>query len=146
MARNFSFLKILFFALMTSLIHDCRTKLFAAHQNGQAISLKLSGKDKTMVVAIKYFVGDTSIVLEPLSLYGEKVDEPNIKLSQIERFVVFDILYNEHPYPYLREIKNNVKAIREHVSLVRAKHNVRVHDGHSLYPATEGDSIRESMG
>lgn len=88
------------------LLHDLRE----SEQEQTVIKIKVKGIDKPIVAAVDR-ITSTTVVLKPLTLFGERLETTTIPLIHIEKLVKFHLRYQQGIFPVMKRDSSGVANI-----------------------------------
>ncbi len=99
-------------------------KLIEAHQRsrekGTATGLRIKGRKSlliTTITEVSPMPHKVTVTVNTETIYGEFLSSPEISVDDIEEVVPLRIRYNDPFYEYLRELRRNIRSIRENAGL-----------------------------
>lgn len=91
--------------------------LFKSKSSGNIISLRVKGIQTALLTAVEDVRANRIVVLNPVSVYGSRLEENVLHLEDIETSTVYSARYHDPVYVRIRELKNSIDQIRKSFGL-----------------------------
>ena len=94
-----------------------------SQQRDTAVGLRIIGRKNLLIILIQQIVGltddTTELHVRSETIYGEQLTRSSFKLGEVESICNLRVRYNDPFYIHLRELRSNIRAIREEVGIER---------------------------
>lgn len=88
---------------------DILCSLAKAMKEGLAVAISVQGHGKPLVVGVKDIRDDYLVMLEPYTIYGVKLNNTFVEISEIEKCTIFNQRYDDERFVKIRSIKETIR-------------------------------------
>ena len=94
--------------------------LLESMYTGKVVSVQTLSFEIPILTAIEKVVDSRIVYLKPLTLHGYPVRQRQLDISEITLVKPYDINYDDSVYSHLREVRQNVREMKEKATSIWA--------------------------